>query len=41
MQFVIISEEYDMVPTFRTDTTVFPLIQYHTSFNGYELRVYN
>ena len=38
---IIISEEYEMVPTFRTDTTVFPLIQYHTSFNGYELRVYN
>lgn len=38
---IIISEEYDMVPTFRTDTTVYPLIQYHTNFNGYELRVYN
>ena len=38
---LIVDESHDMVPTFSTNTTVFPLIQYNTTFDGYQLRVYN
>ena len=38
---IIVDEAHGMRPTFSTDTTVFPLIQYHTTYDGYELRVYN
>ena len=36
-----IDEAHGMVPEFPTDTIVYPLIQYHTSYNGSELRIYN
>lgn len=38
---IIIDEAHGMVPSFSTDTVIFPLIQYHTTFDGYELHVYN
>ena len=38
---IIISESLDMVPDFPTDSVIFPLIQYHTSYNGNELHIYN
>ena len=39
---IIINEEFDMMPSFPIDSVpVYPLIQYHTSFNGYELHIYN
>ena len=38
----IIIREPDMVPSFPTDgTTVYNLIQYHTSFDGSKLTIYN
>jgi hypothetical protein len=38
----IIIQEPDMIPDFPTDgTTVFPLIQYHTQFDGYKLTITN
>lgn len=39
---IIINEEYGMTPAFPTDNVpVYPLIQYHTVFDGTELRIYN
>ena len=38
---IIIDEEHGMKPTFSIDTTIFPLIQYHTVFDGTALHVYN
>ena len=39
---IIINEEFGMMPSFDIDSVpVYPLIQYHTSFNGYELHIYN
>lgn len=38
---IIINEEFGMMPTFPIDTTLFPLIQYHTVFDGTALHVYN
>lgn len=38
---IIINESNDMVPTFSTDTIVFPLIQYETTFDGTTLRIRN
>ena len=39
---IIINEEFGMMPSFAIDSVpVYPLIQYHTSFNGYELHIYN
>ena len=38
----IIVREPDMIPSFPTDgTTVYPLIQYHTSFDGSKLIITN
>lgn len=38
---IIVSEQYGMVPTFSTDTIVYPLIQYETTFDGTTLRIRN
>ena len=39
---IIISDDFDMVPDFPTDgTTVFPLVQYHTLYDGYKLVISN
>lgn len=39
---IIVNEELGMMPSFPVDNApVYPLIQYHTSFNGYELHIYN
>ncbi|MCR5646481.1 MAG: hypothetical protein K6F96_08905 [Bacteroidales bacterium] len=38
---ILIDASHGMVPTFNTDTTVFPLIQYQTAYDGSELRIYN
>lgn len=38
---IIIDEENEMVPLFPTDSVIYPLIQYHTSYNGSELHIYN
>ena len=39
---IIINEQYDMIPNFPTDgTVVYPLIQYHTTYDGNKLTVYN
>lgn len=38
---IIIDEAHGMVPTFSTETTIYPLIQYHTVFDGTALRIYN
>ena len=38
---IIVDEAHGMVPLFSTDTAVFPLIQYHTLYDGTQLRVYN
>lgn len=39
---IIINEEFGMIPSFAYDNKpIYPLIQYHTSFNGYELHIYN
>lgn len=38
----IIVAEPDMIPSFPIDgTTIFPLIQYHTTYDGNKLTVYN
>ena len=39
---IIISDQFDMVPNFPTDgTTVYPLVQYHTTFDGSKLTITN
>ena len=38
---IIIDEAHGMVPTFSTETAIYPLIQYHTVFDGTALRIYN
>ena len=38
---IIINEEFDMVPSFVGDEYIYPLIQYHTSYDGVQLRIYN
>lgn len=39
---ILINEEFGMIPSFAVDSVpIYPLIQYHTSFNGYELHIYN
>lgn len=39
---IIISDDFDMVPSFPTDgTTVYPLIQYHTNYDGSKLTITN
>lgn len=38
---IIIDEAHGMAPTFSTDTIVFPLIQYETTFDGLNLRIRN
>ena len=39
---IIISDDFDMVPSFPTDgTTVYPLIQYHTIYDGSKLTITN
>ena len=39
---IIISEDFDMVPNFPTDgTVVFPLVQYHTTYDGSRLVISN
>ena len=39
---LIMDEQHGMLPLFPTDSApVFPLIQYHTSYNGSELHIYN
>ena len=39
---IIINEAFGMVPNFPVDgTVVYPLIQYHTSYDGNKLTVYN
>ena len=38
---IIVDELHGMVPTFSTDTIVYPLIQYETTFDGVTLRIRN
>lgn len=39
---IFIDEEHGMLPHFAgNNEPIYPLIQYHTSFNGYELHIYN
>ena len=38
---IIIDEEHDMVPNFAGDEYIYPLIQYHTSYDGSRLTIYN
>ena len=39
---IIISEDFDMVPNFPIDgTTIYPLVQYHTTFDGNQLVISN
>ena len=39
---IIVNEEFDMIPNFPTEgTVVYPLIQYHTQYDGNKLTVYN
>lgn len=39
---IIINDQFDMVPNFPTDgMVVYPLIQYHTTYDGNKLTVYN
>ena len=38
---IIIDEEHDMVPNFVGDEYIFPLIQYHTTYDGSRLTIYN
>lgn len=38
---IIISEDPDKIPSFIGDEYIFPLIQYHTSYDGTQLRIYN
>ncbi len=38
---IIIGEDPSMVPSFAGDDHIFPLIQYHTNFDGIQLRIYN
>ena len=39
---IIINDNFDMIPSFPTDgTVVYPLIQYHTTFDGSKLTIYN
>lgn len=39
---IIVNEEFDMIPNFPTEgTVVYPLIQYHTQYDGNKLTIYN
>ena len=39
---IIVNEEFDMIPVFPTDEgTIYPLIQYHTQYDGQKLTIYN
>ena len=38
---IIIDETHDMVPSFVGDDVIYPLIQYHTSYDGSQLTIYN
>lgn len=38
---IIVDELHDMVPNFVTDQYVYPLIQYHTVYDGVQLTIYN
>ena len=39
---IIVNEQFDMIPNFPTEgTVVYPLIQYHTQYDGNKLTVYN
>ena len=39
---IIINDNFDMVPNFPTDgTTIYPLIQYHTDYDGSRLTISN
>lgn len=38
---IIIDEQHDMVPTFVGDEIIYPLIQYHTTYDGNALTIYN
>ncbi|MBR3426790.1 MAG: hypothetical protein IKG95_02485 [Bacteroidales bacterium] len=39
---IIINEVFDMIPSFPTDgVVVYPLVQYHTMFDGTKLTIYN
>lgn len=38
---IIIGEDPDMIPSFIGDEIIYPLIQYHTSYDGVRLRIYN
>ncbi len=38
---IIVSEDASMMPNFVGDEIVYPLIQYHTSYDGVQLRIYN
>lgn len=39
---IIVNEQFDMIPNFpTTGVTIYPLIQYHTTYDGNKLTVYN
>lgn len=38
---IFIGEDPDMIPSFVGDEYIYPLIQYHTSYDGVQLRIYN
>ena len=39
---IIVNEKFDMIPNFPTGgTVVYPLIQYHTQYDGNKLTIYN
>ena len=38
---IFIGEDPDKIPSFVGDEYIYPLIQYHTSYDGVQLRIYN